>query len=223
MTTPADTHPADNYIYDDSQTVDPLGDIDMQHKKGVKKNRAKVGSARPSSLLYTYGPGSVLDLPNFTIMPMGLDEWDLIWERRATAPVIHAPRLKDAVRVLLRSRDVELRPFPGRRTPPPAATKVRTSAYRLGCSRSGCAAPAATCWHRWTSSSTATPIRIGRTSRRSNMLRVRGVEGRRRVSSLGRQRPHAICWRAHSAMSTNSRTSNGCIADARAPRPPIPR
>lgn len=112
MTTPADTGPAASYIYDESQTVDPLGDIDQQDKKGIKKNRAKVGSARPSSLLYTYGPGSVIDLPNFTIMPMGLDEWDLIWERRATAPVIHAPRLKDAVRVLLRSPDVELRPFP---------------------------------------------------------------------------------------------------------------
>ncbi|MGV9973235.1 DrmB family protein [Nocardia beijingensis] len=112
MTTPADTNPAVSYIYDESQTVDPLGDVDKQDKKGVKKNRAKVGSARPSSLLYTYGPGSVMDLPNFTIMPMGLDEWDIIWDRRATAPVIHAPRLKDAVRTLLRSRDVELRPFP---------------------------------------------------------------------------------------------------------------
>lgn len=112
MTTPADTEPAVSYLYDESQVVDPLGDLDEQEKKGTKKNRAKVGSARPSSLLYTYGPGSVMDLPNFTIMPMGLDEWDLIWARRGKPPVIHAPKLKDAVRTLLRSRDVELRPFP---------------------------------------------------------------------------------------------------------------
>ncbi|MEU4433485.1 DUF1998 domain-containing protein [Nocardia rhamnosiphila] len=113
MTTPADTEPDAGYLYDDTQTVDPLGDADQQERKGVKHNRAKVGSARPSSLLYTYGPGSVMDLPNFTIMPTGLDEWDLIWARRGGAPpVIHAPRLKDAVRTLLRSRDVELRPFP---------------------------------------------------------------------------------------------------------------
>ena len=39
--------------------LDPLGDAD----EGVVKNRAKVGSARPSSLLYTHGPGAIMDLP----------------------------------------------------------------------------------------------------------------------------------------------------------------
>ena len=40
------------------------------------------GSSRPSSLLYTYGPGAIMDLPQFTIMPTGLDDWDRIWKRR---------------------------------------------------------------------------------------------------------------------------------------------
>jgi hypothetical protein len=45
-----------------------------------------VGSSRPSSLLYTYGPGAIMDLPQFTIMPTGLDDWDRIWRRRDGAP-----------------------------------------------------------------------------------------------------------------------------------------
>ena len=99
-------------LYDASRPVDPLADIDQAEKKQAKHNRAKVGSGRPSSLLYTYGPGSIMDLPQFTIMPAGLDDWDRIWRRRDTPPVIHAPRLRDVVRMLLRSPDVQLRPFP---------------------------------------------------------------------------------------------------------------
>lgn len=100
------------FSYDPASAVDPLGDAETESAKGAKHNRAKVGSGRPSSLLYTYGPGSVMDLPQFTIMPCGLDEWDRIWRRRDGVPEIHAPRLRDAVRKLLRSRDLQLRPFP---------------------------------------------------------------------------------------------------------------
>jgi hypothetical protein len=49
------------------QALDPLGDAE----EGVVKNRAKVGSARPSSLLYTYGPGAIMDLPGFRSCPLG--------------------------------------------------------------------------------------------------------------------------------------------------------
>jgi len=100
------------FVYDESNVVDPLGDVDRAAEKGTKHNRAKVGSGRPSSLLYTYGPGAIMDLPAFTIMPAGLDDWDRIWARRDSAPQIHAPRLRQAVRTLLRSPDVQLRPFP---------------------------------------------------------------------------------------------------------------
>lgn len=100
-------------IYDAARGVDPLGDADSLDEQSRKRNRARVGSGRPSSLLYTYGPGAIMDLPQFTIMPTGLDDWDRIWNRRTTdPPVIHAPRLRDAVRKHMRSRDVQLRPFP---------------------------------------------------------------------------------------------------------------
>ena len=55
-------------------------------KESAKHNRAKVGSGRPSTLLYTYGPGAIMDLPQFTIMPAGLDDWDRIWRRRDALP-----------------------------------------------------------------------------------------------------------------------------------------
>jgi hypothetical protein len=103
----------DGFVYDANRAVDPLGDLDEEAERQAKHNRAKVGSARPSSLLYTYGPGSIMDLPQFTIMSTGLDDWERIWRRRdSLPPVIHAPRLKGVVRMALRSNDVELRPHP---------------------------------------------------------------------------------------------------------------
>ncbi|HUY52761.1 MAG TPA: DUF1998 domain-containing protein [Streptosporangiaceae bacterium] len=101
------------FIYDAATAVDPLGDVEKEAEKATKHNRAKVGSGRPSSLLYTYGPGAIMDLPQFTIMPTGLDDWDRIWNRRDGAPrQIRAPRLREVVRMLLRSPDVQLRPHP---------------------------------------------------------------------------------------------------------------
>lgn len=100
-------------LYDASRAVDPLGDADAENEKSVKHNRAKVGSSRPSSLLYTYGPGAIMDLPQFTIMPTGLDDWDRIWSRReGEPPRIHAPRLREVVRTHMRSPFVQLRPHP---------------------------------------------------------------------------------------------------------------
>jgi len=100
------------FVYDASTAVDPLGDAEKEAQKATKHNRAKVGSGRPSSLLYTYGPGAIMDLPQFTIMPTGLDDWDRIWRRRNGIPQIRAPRLREVVAKLLRSRDVQLRPHP---------------------------------------------------------------------------------------------------------------
>jgi Domain of unknown function (DUF1998) len=100
------------FVYDAATAVDPLGDAEREAEKATKHNRAKVGSGRPSSLLYTYGPGSIMDLPQFTIMPTGLDDWDRIWRRRYGIPQIRAPRLREVVGKLLRSRDVQLRPHP---------------------------------------------------------------------------------------------------------------
>ena len=68
---------------DEGIGVDPLGDADDLSQNQAKKNYAQVGSARPTTLLYTYGPGAIIDLPHFTVMPTGLDDWERIWLRRA--------------------------------------------------------------------------------------------------------------------------------------------
>jgi hypothetical protein len=92
--------------------LDPLGDAEHEAAAGTKKNYAKVGSGRPSSLLYTYGPGAIMDLPQFTIMPSGLDDWERVWLRRDGVPEIHAPRLLPVVRLMLGQQVAQLRPFP---------------------------------------------------------------------------------------------------------------
>ena len=97
--------------------VDPLGDAERLAEKQAHKNFAKVGSARPSSLLYTYGPGAIIDLPHFTVMPSGLDDWDRIWARRqGETPVVHAPRLLESVQLQLGPQVRALRPFPHQET-----------------------------------------------------------------------------------------------------------
>lgn len=95
-------------LHDPGQTLDPLTDAE----DGAVKNRAKVGSARPSSLLYTYGPGSIMDLPGFAVMPAGLDDWEPIWKRREFIPTIVEPRLLNVVRLHLGPQVDSLRPFP---------------------------------------------------------------------------------------------------------------
>lgn len=56
-------------------------------------DKRKVGEIRPSQLLYNYGVGSVVELPNLSVMVMGLDDWPL--EQGATE--IGEPRLLKAV------------------------------------------------------------------------------------------------------------------------------
>ncbi len=93
---------------DNNDALDPLGDAE----EGQVKNRAKVGSARPSSLLYTYGPGAIIDLPNFSVMPAGLNDWEPIWKRRESIPTILEPRLLSVVKTHLGPQVDALRPFP---------------------------------------------------------------------------------------------------------------
>lgn len=95
-------------LHDASDVLDPLADAE----EGLVKNRAKVGSARPSSLLYTYGPGAIMDLPGFAVMPAGLDDWGPIWKRREHIPSILEPRLVSVVRLHLGPQIDALRPYP---------------------------------------------------------------------------------------------------------------
>jgi len=55
-----------------------------------------VGEVRPSQMMYTYGVGSIVDLPNLSVIVMGLDDWP----KQLTT--ITEPRLLAAVRHRLR-------------------------------------------------------------------------------------------------------------------------
>ena len=39
-------------------------------------SRTPVGAIRPSQLLWTYGPGALIDLPNMSVVTMGIDRWE---------------------------------------------------------------------------------------------------------------------------------------------------
>lgn len=58
--------------------------------------RCKVGELRPSQILFTFGVGSIIDLPNLSVMVMGLDDWEA-----ASSVEIGEERLLLAVRSLL--------------------------------------------------------------------------------------------------------------------------
>lgn len=55
-----------------------------------------VGTVRPSQLLWTYGPGALVDLPNLSVVTMGLDRWEV-----NRCPPIDESRLLEAVRAIL--------------------------------------------------------------------------------------------------------------------------
>lgn len=52
-----------------------------------------VGEVRPSQLLWTYGPGALVDLPNLSVVTMGLQQWNTNHCRR-----VEEARLLNAVR-----------------------------------------------------------------------------------------------------------------------------
>jgi hypothetical protein len=56
----------------------------------------KVGEIRPSHLIFGFGVGSLVDLPNFSAVVSGLDHWDVTGAR-----TIYEPRLLQAVRATL--------------------------------------------------------------------------------------------------------------------------
>jgi len=58
-------------------------------------HRRRVGSVRPSHLMFTGGVGALIDLPNFSVLVRGLDDWSL---RESELEPIEEPRLLTAVR-----------------------------------------------------------------------------------------------------------------------------
>jgi len=63
-----------------------------------------VGDVRPSQLLWTYGPGALVDLPNLSVVTMGLDRWEV-----SRCPPIEEARLLEAVRRVLGQQVERLR------------------------------------------------------------------------------------------------------------------
>ncbi|MCG3197794.1 MAG: hypothetical protein GHCLOJNM_02285 [bacterium] len=73
-------------------------------RRGSSRFAKKVGEIRPTQLLHSSGVGALIDLPNLSVMVMGLDEWDLthstvLTEQRLLAQVKR--RLGDQVEQLL--------------------------------------------------------------------------------------------------------------------------
>lgn len=76
------------------------------------QHRRRVGSVRPSHLMFTSGVGSLVDLPNFSVLVRGLDDWS---HQDSDVDTIKEPRLLAAVRALPGMKTVdELRPAPWR-------------------------------------------------------------------------------------------------------------
>jgi hypothetical protein len=93
--------------------------------------KTPVGEVRPSQLLWTYGPGALIDLPSLSVVTLGIDRWEKeqclpIEESRLLAAVrrIHGPQV-DSLRMPPIKKDeasghrtaqdyigVPVRPFP---------------------------------------------------------------------------------------------------------------
>ena len=67
-------------------------------------NRTPVGEVRPSQLLWTYGPGALIDLPSLSVVTLSIDQW----EKDRCQP-IGEPRLLAAVRKVLGAQVESLR------------------------------------------------------------------------------------------------------------------
>lgn len=62
----------------------------------MANEKTPVGSVRPSQLLWTYGPGALIDLPNVSVITSGID----VWEKDRCQPLIEN-RLLAAVQKVL--------------------------------------------------------------------------------------------------------------------------
>jgi hypothetical protein len=86
---------------------------------GFPANRAKkatyrrrVGTARPSHLMFTGGVGALVDLPNFSVLVNGLEDWRYDQLPDGFAGPVDEPRLLAAVRKVLGDSVAELRTAP---------------------------------------------------------------------------------------------------------------
>lgn len=76
----------------------------MVTQNSTPRLQTPVGEVRPSQLLWTYGPGALVDLPSVSVVTLGIDRWD-----KYPCQPIQEARLLDAVRKVLGSQVDELR------------------------------------------------------------------------------------------------------------------
>ncbi|TVT56350.1 DUF1998 domain-containing protein [Amycolatopsis rhizosphaerae] len=89
--------------------------------------RRRVGAVRPSHLMFTSGVGSLVDLPNFSVLVRGLDDWN--YHAIPDYQPIAEPRLLSAVQGLLGKGISQLRPAPWL---PGLDKDVNSAASRVG-------------------------------------------------------------------------------------------
>jgi Domain of unknown function (DUF1998) len=70
----------------------------------TNSDRRKIGDIRPSQLLHTYGVGSIVELPNLSVMVMGLDDWPI----EQGAAEISESRLLKAVQLEMGQQVIKL-------------------------------------------------------------------------------------------------------------------
>lgn len=92
---------------------------------GGKKNLSNitpVGDVRPSQLLWTYGPGALIDMPSLSVVTQGIDRWD-----KDRCPPITEARLLTAVKKVLGSQVESMRmpPFPNKESSDPFSAEAR--------------------------------------------------------------------------------------------------
>ncbi|ASU79335.1 DUF1998 domain-containing protein [Actinopolyspora erythraea] len=76
-------------------------------------HRRRVGSVRPSHLMFTSGVGALVDMPNFSVLVRGLDDWNYNEVRgREDWKPITEPRLLSAVQGIFGKNVKELLPAP---------------------------------------------------------------------------------------------------------------
>ena len=102
----------------------------------IINNKTPVGEVRPSQLLWTYGPGALIDLPSLSVVTLGIDTW----EKDRCQPIQEA-RLLASVRKVLGSQVENLRMPPFQKVNSSTSGRLRQiSVFPSGHSRAGCAA-----------------------------------------------------------------------------------
>lgn len=73
---------------------------------------SRVGTIRPTAMLYTSGIGATVDLPHLSVVIKGLEAWEKMYSKLGEIETIFEPRLLDAVQSQLGPNVIEFRKPP---------------------------------------------------------------------------------------------------------------